>query len=212
MECRIGPGFDAAVIAIDRLMAADLGIFEAVGLLLGGKNLHILAKGALIAFESEDVISLLVHDFLRNLALAANRLDGDDGALDCHHVEECRNGDDLVGLFRDFDLSEHEALTRRKCRHHVDRGFGASLLVGAAQRLAIDGNHIGRRAGQRSHPGHEALLELVGVESGKNVAELIVRGRTVAKRPKPAQKAEFLLAKQGNIDERFRSAQYREQT
>jgi hypothetical protein len=51
MECRIGPGFDAAVITIERLMVADLGIFEAVGLLLGGENLHILAEGALIALQ-----------------------------------------------------------------------------------------------------------------------------------------------------------------
>ena len=101
-----------------------------------------------------------------------------------------------LDLFRHFDLSEHEALTRREGGDHVDRRFRAFLLVGAAQRLAIDGNHIRRRAGQRGHPGDEAVLELLGVESGKNVAELIVRGRTVAKRPKPAQKAELLLAKQ----------------
>jgi hypothetical protein len=30
VECRIGPGFDAAVIAVGRLMAADVGVLEAV--------------------------------------------------------------------------------------------------------------------------------------------------------------------------------------
>ena len=50
------------------------------------------------------------------------------------------------------------------------------------------------------------MLELAGVKGSKNVAELIVRGRPVAEQPKPAQKAEFFLAKQGNIDKRLRSA------
>ena len=56
VQCRIGPGFDAAVIAVDRLMAADVGVLETVGLLLGGEQLDILAQRALIAFEGEDMI------------------------------------------------------------------------------------------------------------------------------------------------------------
>src|SRR5450830_433678 len=43
MDCGIGSGFDAAVIAVDRLMATDLGILKAVGLLLGSEDLDILA-------------------------------------------------------------------------------------------------------------------------------------------------------------------------
>ncbi len=50
MRDGIVPGFDAPVIAIHGLMAADFGIFEIVGFLLGGEEFHILAQGALIAF------------------------------------------------------------------------------------------------------------------------------------------------------------------
>src|SRR4249920_3223522 len=56
------------------------------------------------------------------------------------------------------------------------------------------------------------MLELDGVEGGKNVAQLIVRGGAVAERPKPAQKVKLLLAKQRNIDEGLGSGQHREQT
>jgi hypothetical protein len=44
VDCRVGSGFDAAVIAVDRLVSTDGCIFEAVAVLLGGENLDILAQ------------------------------------------------------------------------------------------------------------------------------------------------------------------------
>src|SRR6266436_888810 len=84
------------------------------------------------------------------------------------------------------DRSESlSAINRKPCPQSpesaVDRGLRAFLLVGAAQRLAIDGDHFCRQAGQRYHPSHEAALEFLGVQRGKDIAELIVRGRAIAK-------------------------------
>ena len=128
------------MIAIDRLIAADRRVLEAVGLLLGDEELDILAQRALVAFQREDVIGLLVEDFLGDVALAAHRVDGHDGALDRHHVEQLGDGDDLVRLLRHLDLAEHEALARREGRDHVDRRLarpssgrsGASVLPSMA--------------------------------------------------------------------------------
>ena len=64
VDHRIGSGFDAAMIAVDRLMAADRRILEALGFLLGGEQLDVLAQRALIAFERQNVIGLLVDDLL----------------------------------------------------------------------------------------------------------------------------------------------------
>ena len=60
----IGSGLDAAVIAVDGFMSGDLGIAEAIRLLLGDEQLDILAQRALVALESENVIGILVEDFL----------------------------------------------------------------------------------------------------------------------------------------------------
>jgi hypothetical protein len=76
MEHRVRSGFDAAMIAVNCLMAADLCIFEAVRRLLGHEGLDVLAQCALIAFEREDVVSLLIHDLHGDVALAAHRVDG----------------------------------------------------------------------------------------------------------------------------------------
>src|SRR5450830_801743 len=88
MDHCVGSRFDAAVIAVDRLMAADRRILEAIGVLLGGKNLDILAQRALIAFEREDVIGLLVQDRRGDVALTAHRVDRHDGTLDRQHIEK----------------------------------------------------------------------------------------------------------------------------
>ena len=52
---------------------------------------------------------------------------------------------------------------------------------------------------------------MLGVERGKNIAEVIVRRRAVAKRPEPAQKPNLLVAEAGNIDDGFRPGQNRQQ-
>ncbi len=51
MDRGVGSGLDAAVVAVDGLMAADFCILEAIGLLFGGEQFDILAKSPLIAFD-----------------------------------------------------------------------------------------------------------------------------------------------------------------
>ena len=142
MDRGVSSGFDAPVIAIDGFMPADLCVLEIPGLLLGNEDFDILAQCALVAFEREHVIGVFIQDFLGNIALATHRIDGHDGALDRHHIEERRDGDDFVGLFRHLDLPKHKPLACRKRRNHVDGGFRAFLLIGPAHRLAIDGDHF----------------------------------------------------------------------
>jgi hypothetical protein len=157
------------------------------------------------------VIGLLVEDFLGDVALAAHGVDGDDGAVDCQHIEKRRDGDDLIGFVRHFDLTEYDALARRESGHHVDRRFSASLVGGAARRLAVDGDHIRRHADQLGDPGDEATLEFRRVEGRENVAEVVVRRRSIAERQEAAKKLDLLLAEPRDIDEGFRSGKHSEQ-
>ena len=74
-------------------------------------------------------------------------------------------------------------------------------LIGAPRGLAVDRDHLGRRVGQRRDPGHEASLEGAGVERGKDVAEVIVRGRAVLIGSKPPQQIDLSLAKSRDVSE-----------
>src|SRR5918994_5721538 len=65
--------------------------------------------------------------------------------------------------------------SRREGGNHMDGGFPALFLIRAAHRLAVGRDHPGRSAGQRRHPGDEAVLKLLRIERGEDVAELIMR-------------------------------------
>jgi hypothetical protein len=54
------------------------------------------------------------HDLRGDVALAAYRVDRHDRALDRHHVEQRRDGDDLIRLLAHLDLAQHDALPRRE--------------------------------------------------------------------------------------------------
>ena len=82
-------------------------------------------------------------------------------ALDRHHVEQRRYGDDLIGFFRHRDLPHDEALARGEGRDHVDRLFRALLLIGAAQCL------YGTWRGRLTAPKQRAYdKKVAGVISG----------------------------------------------
>lgn len=57
MQDRIVSRFDAAVIAIHGFVAADPGVFEILGFLLGSEEFDVLAQGALIALLAARYLS-----------------------------------------------------------------------------------------------------------------------------------------------------------
>ncbi len=52
------PGFDPAIVSVDRLRPANLGIDEIACLLLGYEQFDIIAQRALVAFQTKDIVSL----------------------------------------------------------------------------------------------------------------------------------------------------------
>jgi hypothetical protein len=65
----------------------------------------------------------------------------------------------------------------------MDRLLRSLLLIGAAQGLAIDGDHLDRGLGQSRRPGDEAALKRRRVEGGENVAQVIMSRRTMLRIP-----------------------------
>ncbi len=128
----------------------------------------------MIAFQRENVVGLLVDHLLGDIALAAHRINGHDRPLDRQHVQQLGDSNDFVGFFRDLELAQHKALARGEGRNHVDRLFRPLLLIGAAQRLAVDGDDLRRCLGQRRDPSGKAALERSRVEGGENIAKVIV--------------------------------------
>src|SRR6516225_9818964 len=101
------------MIAVDGLVPADGRILKILGLLLCDKDLDVFMQGSLIALEREDEIGLLVDDLFSDGALTSHGVDGDDCAFNRHHVEQRRDGDDLVGFQLDFSFTLTCPKTRR---------------------------------------------------------------------------------------------------
>jgi hypothetical protein len=108
-----------------------------------------------------------------------------------------------------IDLPKYQALARCEGRHHVDWFLGTLLLIGAAQRLAIDRDGLSRRTRHGCDPRHKAALERCGIEHRENIAEVIVGRRAMNKGPEAAQQIDLLFAEPRNINEGFRSGQHR---
>ena len=59
-----GSSLDASVVAIDAFVAADGGVLEIAGFLLGREEFDVIAQRALIALQGQNVVRLLVQDLL----------------------------------------------------------------------------------------------------------------------------------------------------
>ncbi len=195
-----------------RPILADLGVGETAGLLLGGEEFDVFAQRALVAFQGENVVGRLIDHLLRDVALAAHRIDSDDRPFDRQHVEKLRDCHDLIGLLRHFDLTEHEALARGEGGNLMDGGLRALLVAGSAHGLAIDCDHPRGNSRHRGHPGDEAALECIGVQGGEDVAEVIMGRRAILERAETAQQSELPGAEEGDLGEAFRAGQYGQQT
>ncbi len=203
-------GLDASVIAVDRLVPADGGVLEVPGFLLGDEHVDVVAQASLVAFEGENVVGFLVDDGPGDVALASHGVDGDDGALDRHHLQKLRDRDDFVRFLRHFHLPEDQPLARREGRDHVNRRFRSFLVAGPPRRLAVDGDHLGRSPGLGRNPGDEAALEFLSIQRREDVAQMVVGGCPVAKRPEPPQQLQLLRPETGDIGEGFRPGQHRQ--
>jgi len=77
----------------------------------------------------------------------------------------------------------------------VDRLLGVLLGAGPARGFGVDGDDLGGRFDQRRNPGDETAAEGLGVERGEDVAEMIVRRRSVGERPEARRRVSFFSPK-----------------
>jgi hypothetical protein len=112
-----------AVIDVECFMRVNRCILEFQGFLFIDEDLDIIARGSLIALQRENVIGLFPDDFRGDVALTAHRVDRHHRALDRHHVEQRRNGDNLIRLLVHLYLAQHDALPCREGGDDVDASF-----------------------------------------------------------------------------------------
>ena len=104
--------------------------------------------------------------------------------LDRQHAQQLGNGDDLVGFFPDLDLTENEPLARGESRHDVDRALGVFFLLEVFEpdrRRVLPSTAITSAETPvcAATQANKATPEWLGVERGQDVAQVVVRRRSV---------------------------------
>lgn len=83
------------------------------------KGLRLIVQRALVPFQGHHIIRALINDLLRDVALAVERVNRYDGALQAQHSQQLWDRRDLVRFDIGSDLAEHQALLAAPGRNHV---------------------------------------------------------------------------------------------
>jgi hypothetical protein len=89
--------------------------------------------------------------FFPSAGICGHVLEGDDGALDRRHVEEGRNGGDLIRFVAHLGLRQDEASSRREGRLQMDPCPSRARLIESADR------HRLRTSSLRHAPPEQSL-------------------------------------------------------
>jgi hypothetical protein len=203
-----------SAIGIGRLMggpASRGAILEAGGALLAEEIGDVAMQRRLVVLERQQVIGAPVANDGGDLLLAADGIDGDNGAFQAEQREKLGNGGDLVVLGTDGELTQHQALARRPGRDHMDRPLAAAAVEGAPQRLAINRHDLSDVLLQGCRPGDEGDLETLRIERVEHVREGIVARNAMGEGQKASQKIELGLAIFLDFDPALRAAQNADQ-
>ena len=92
--------------------------------------------------------------------LAKHRVDAHDGAFNAQHIQELRDGYNLVGLRVYLRLPQYQTLLGGKSGKHVNGVARAFLLERAPGSLAIDGDDLRRYLGDRRNLVHQSERRL----------------------------------------------------
>ncbi len=85
----------------------------------------------------------------------------------------------------------------------MDRCFGRCFAARPTHGLAVNRDDTAGNAGLRRHPRDETVLELLGIQRREDIADPVMRWRSVTERAEPAQQGKPFGAEPGDVGEGF---------
>jgi len=124
------------------------------------RHAAVLEPRLLVLLDRYHKVRVPLLDRVHDLRVATTSVEGDGGTREVEGLEESRNRRDLVGLLVGLELTEDEAVRRRKCADHVHKRHLVVWATSSASRLAIDGNDTFAPT-HCLHPAAEHVLERI---------------------------------------------------
>ena len=207
--------FQAPMVLLHGLIVipgARWGAGEPFLALLGKSEGDLLIEGGVILLEREDVVGLLRHNLGSDGGLAAHRINRHRRPGQVQHPQQGGDRRDFVRFLGHRDLPEDQPTRARPGADHVQRRLPTAAGVCPAQRLAIEGDNLARRARHhRLHPGQEAGLKGVGIQRCEDPPEGIVAGDATRQGQKGPQPVLLRLGKGDHAHKALGPAQHRTQ-
>jgi hypothetical protein len=158
------------------------------------------------------VFAALGDDGGGGLSVAVEGVARDDAALEIDEPQHLERRLDLVALLGCYG-GQRELEARGEGRDHHLRGEGLALVVGALQRLAVDGDDAA--LGQdRDEPGGQLTergVERLRIEHAEHGRERVVRGDAVPELQETLEKPDLSAPKSGHLRAVLRTAEHREE-
>src|SRR5262245_15360317 len=105
-ECPAAPDFHSSMTFVGSLPKGVVHVLEVALTRPGKPFLHILMKLALVAFESQHIISALLNDSAGNVLLATHRVNAHNTTGHIQALEQFWTSRNLVGFVIDLTLSQ----------------------------------------------------------------------------------------------------------
>jgi len=137
------------------------------------------------------------HNFIGDLDLTPHSVDGDERAFELlglgEVVEQIWDRGDLVGLFRNRELSQGQAGVGGVGAERMQGFETLATVVGAPRRLAVDGDEVVAIRPERGDPAFETAAEENGVDAVDEGSQPALAGNAEVKLRKTPQKTEMVL-------------------
>jgi hypothetical protein len=139
--------------------------------------------------------------------LAFHSVDRNRGSFDLEQFELARNCSNLVRLLFGLNLAQDNAMFGCSGAVHVNENFVLCVTKRASQSLAVNcDNFSSRHLCKIGVPFSKRFLQAMGIESGKNTPDGVLRGDSVGEFEKLLQESLLALTEQLDINKRLRTA------
>ena len=164
--------FDAAMILLDRgaLLHLDVAKVKRLG---GAEELDDrLGQILLVVLDRQDIVCPLSEDFLSDLGLAAQGVQGDDAPLEHQRIQQRLGRSQLIAFACRAFLSQRYAQRAGVGADHVQGRVRPVLR--SSHRLAVEGHNALGRANDAANPLPKAFLEHRCVQNAKYLAKRVM--------------------------------------
>ena len=183
---RMAANLDAAMVGIGG-QVLGVGWVQRVGE-PGG---HLCVVGRPVALQREQPVAATLFDQSSGLALAMQRVAGDQGAVEVEQAKQGTGGDDLAFFVPGGDLTDHHPCVGGKRGHHMQGRPLGRPVERAPQRLAVERDDARAGLAEGIEEAREAAGEGRRIEQPEQPRERVVarqaagQGQELPKQPLP---------------------------